>query len=97
MNATHRYALHKARYNETEDPMQDHLDNLAKMIKSSGMGLLGALDSYIITMIKTRDRRRALIDIDSIPMAAEAIEKAIVNKVASDISNITKEINRQIQ
>lgn len=73
--------------------MQDHIDNLSKLVKDVGMGAFGALDSYIIYMIETDDKRRALIDIDNVSEVEEAMGKEIEAKITKVIKDLTKGIN----
>ena len=44
-----------------------------------------AIDSYVITLVKTRDGRRALLDISDVDKAKAALKKDIIKKVSADI------------
>ena len=96
MNTVQRYNYQKS------DPIQKHIDNLVKAINHFGTQLFSslnsrAIDSYIISMVRTRDGRRALLDVDDIDKAKKALEKDIVQEVSKDLNNITNQIQNSLK
>ena len=55
------------------------------------------IDSYVITMIETNDKRRALLDLQDIPNAAKALEKDITKTITKDLNKMIKEINKGLK
>ena len=97
MNTIERYNY---QHNQI-DPIDRQAKNITRAIKHFGYSLINglgqnAIDSYVITLVKTRDGRRALLDINDIDRAKEALKKDIIKKVTEDINEITKQINKNI-
>lgn len=97
MNTVQRYNYQK----DSNDPLQKHIDNINRAIKHFGNQLLhsfgqNAIDSYVITLVKTRDGRRALLDISDVYKAKAALEKDIIKEVSADIRQMAKQIQRNI-
>lgn len=71
-------------YKSNDDIMDQHIENMSRLINQMGMNGLSAIDRYIIACKETKDGRRALLDIEAIPM----VEKAIKEGVEANIEKI---------
>ena len=96
MNVVQRYNYQK------NDPIQRHVDDFVRIINHFGTQLFNSLnsrtiDSYIISMVRTRDGRRALLDVDDIDKAKAAIEKDIIQEVSKDINILTSQIQQNLK
>lgn len=70
MDIYEAYNRQRSAYRDDDDPLQRHIANLSRLL---GKALTSGLNSYIISMIETKDGRRALLDLRDIDKAKKEI------------------------
>lgn len=97
MTISEKYNIQKSNiFNHNNRIFQNHYNNLITA-NNSGNTSKSAIDNYIITIVKTKDGMRGLIDIDDLNNIYSSVKEDITDRLVNEMNDIVDEVNKRLR